>query len=116
MWQAVPITNELYGFQPEENRHEAWAATSHVQQKNDQLDISTDIHMSYVSNKEEYESLIDTIRYFADIQKRQSGTEKCVLHFRCKGTSHFDEDHPLPVTSHASGHSMFDAEFSEELV
>lgn len=115
MWQAVPIEENMYGLQPEENRHESWAATAQIAQRNGQMVLDADIHLSYVSNQEEYEALLDTIRYLAEVYQHRSDQAIASIHYRCKGAIHFPQD-SLPVREHQGGHSIVDAEFSEELI
>lgn len=115
MWQAVPIAEQIYGFQPEINKHDTWTATAYVEDKGERLQITTDIHMSYVDHKDEYEELLDSIRYFANVCKQDADKDHCVLHYRCMGTANFQDDHPLPFTQHTNGAWIIDTEFSEEL-
>jgi hypothetical protein len=116
VWQALPISGNMYGFLLESNWHEAWTATAIVIEKERKLEIHTDIHIYYVRSKEEYEQLLDAIRYFSDVKKREMKKEGCVIRFRCMGVSSIAMDGYVPAQSHASGHMLIDTEFSEELV
>ncbi|AMA71491.1 MULTISPECIES: hypothetical protein [Aneurinibacillus] len=115
MWQALSISHNIFGFQLEQNWDEAWTAVALVKEMHDKLEIRVDIHIFYVKSREEYEQLLEAIRYFANMKKREAGKKNCVIYFQCKGILTEAIELPLPVTRYKNGRMFVDVEFSEEL-
>ncbi|MEW9668196.1 hypothetical protein [Ammoniphilus sp. 3BR4] len=114
MWQAVPITEDTYGFQHMENYHEPWAATATVQSSGGSLSIQAHITMTYLTNKEEYEQLKESIQTLAREVQNVQQASSVNLKYECKGISSFQGETPIPTQPHPAGHRMFNEEFSEE--
>ncbi|RXT07239.1 hypothetical protein [Ammoniphilus sp. CFH 90114] len=114
MWQAVPITEDTYGFQHIENYHEPWAAIVSIQSTEGSLSIQAHITMTYLTNKEEYEQLKESIQTLAREVKSAQQATSVRLQFDCKGISSFEGETPIPTKAHPAGLTLFNEEFSEE--
>lgn len=115
MWQAVAITDDTFGFQHMENFHEPWAATATVQSSGDALAIQAHITMTYLTNKEEYEQLKESIQALAKEMQSVQQASSVKVQYECRGLSLFEGETPLPTKPHPAGHEMFSEEFSEEI-
>ncbi|GAA3407651.1 hypothetical protein ACFFNY_10995 [Paenibacillus hodogayensis] len=115
MWNALPITGDLYGFQLEHSYAKPWTATVAVRQSEDDLELSADVFLFDLKDKEPYEELIEAIRRFSMKLKRDTGKHTCRLTVRCKGLADESGDLPLLVSSSPDGSLLIDVEFSEAL-
>ncbi|WP_203364393.1 hypothetical protein [Bacillus sp. REN10] len=115
MWTIFRICEGIYGVSAEPNVHDAWTATLITKAYDNQLDILAEIHMSYLSEMEEYERLLDEIRYFAKAMKREQKKELCAMSFHCQGLSCFIDQNPLPTFRHSSSLEFVDTTFVEEV-
>lgn len=93
--------------------HAAWTAVVFVTDSNHGVELHAEVCVSSLRYKEEYEQLLDAIRYFAAIHKRNMARSHGVIHIRCTGISDFIDSAPLPVFPHASGNNLVDAKFTE---
>lgn len=115
MWTIFRICEGIYGFSAEPNVHDAWTATLIMKRCDNRLDILAEIHMSYLNEIEEYERLLDEIRYFAKTVKKEQQKELCAMSVHCQGLSYFSDQNPLPTFRHSSGLEFIDTTFVEEV-
>ncbi|MGM7637007.1 hypothetical protein [Bacillus sp. Hm123] len=115
MWTIFRICEGIYGFRAESNVHDAWTATLIMKTHENRLDILAEIHMSYLNEMEEYERLLDEIRYFAKTVKKEKNKEICAMNFHCQGLSCFIDQNPLPTFRHTSGLEFINTTFVEEV-
>lgn len=115
MWNALPITQSIYGFQQEHSYSGPWTATVAVNESADGLELSADIFVIDLLDGESYERLVEAIRRFSLNMKRDKGKHECLLTFRCKGIAAEGKRLPLSGKSMRNGYVLIDTEFSEEL-
>lgn len=115
MWNAMPITGDLYGFQLEQSYAGPWTATIEVRQSEDGLELAADIFLFDLKDRDCYEQLLEAIRRFSLKLKRDLGKHTCRLTIRCKGIADQSFHLPLPAVGVQDGCLLIDAEFSEEL-
>lgn len=115
MWNALPITRDLYGFQLEHSYSKPWTATVTVNESIDGLELAADVFLFDLKGSDAYEQLLESIRRFSVNLKRDKGKHTCLLTFRCKGIADEVQGLTLPAESLENGYLLVDLEFSEEL-
>ncbi|WP_166241530.1 hypothetical protein [Paenibacillus turpanensis] len=115
MWNAIPVSWNMYGFEPEHGNPNGWTATAYVKENETGIEIYTDICLSYVKGNEEYERLLEAIRDFAAHQSKQTGKLHCMIRFQCSGLVEQGSDIPLPDIGQFAGRRFGYSQFSEEL-
>lgn len=116
MWRISLICEGIYGVSKNFNLEENWNATLILNVRENQIDIQTEIYMTYINEIEEYNELIEAVRYFARAVKRKQNKEYCRIHFHCQGLSGIDGDKPWKPYFDHDGVEYIDVTFEEELV
>ncbi|MGN1385730.1 MAG: hypothetical protein ACI4XS_03915 [Bacillus sp. (in: firmicutes)] len=113
MWKVSLICEGIYGVSRDLNLEETWNATLVMNVRDNHIDIQAEIYMTYLSELEEYDGLIDAIRYFAQAVKRKQDKEQCVVSFHCQGLSCFTGDKSWETFRDDHGAEWIDATFTE---
>jgi len=113
MWLTMPISSNLFGFQPAHDKQDAWSATAIVKESVGGIEIHADVHLSYLKDKEQYELLLEAIRQLSESQKREKGPEDCIIYFRCRGVTAMRDICSVDSVPHVSGKFLVNSEFLE---
>ncbi|NEW08480.1 hypothetical protein GK047_21005 [Paenibacillus sp. SYP-B3998] len=114
MWNAIRISDNLYGFQLEQGYLEPWAAVGQITTVQRELVLLVDLFLLEVESREQYEKLLDAVREFLRNKAVALGFSSFKIRFNCKGLIEEEAGLPLPTTLHTSGMLAVDYEFVEE--
>lgn len=116
MWNALPITADIYGFQAEVSFWAPFAAVAQVSGPEDRaLAISVRIYPMDLANEAQYAMLLEAIRGFARELSVRAGVSKCTLLFLCRGHMRPEAALPMPSKPLQSGLLAAELEFAEEI-
>jgi hypothetical protein len=113
VWNALSISDNLYGFQSEQSYRATWVATATLQDSDEQLKIEAEIFLISMKSGDEYMLLLEAIRQFSKYKMSELGKSSYTIHFQCKGLLDRSSDIPLLVTRVFNGSLFVDVEFSE---
>lgn len=112
MWSISKITKEIYCFTA--NGEEPIAIVS-MKDHNNQLQWQVEVCMTYLTRIEDFNKLLDELRYFARTMKQQQEKEGCFMNIHCQGLSCFEGESLLPTVHDCNGSTLIDTTFYEEI-
>ncbi len=116
MWRISLICEGIYGVSTNLNLEETWNATLVLNVRENQVDIRAEIYMTSINELEEYNELIEALRYFARTVKNKQSKEHCTIQFHCQGLSYLEGEKPWKTYFNREGIEYIDVTFKEEIV